>query len=74
MLAFMVIASQHPIVSWLSGRSNLGAEVVTFCTPADQAIVISSLLFIIFYYYSFIEFCMETSKCLILQMSLSRKR
>lgn len=41
-LAFMVIASQHPIVSRLSGRSNLGAEVVAFCTMADQAIVISS--------------------------------
>ena len=34
--------SQHPIVSGLSGRSNLAAEVVTFCTPADQTIVTSS--------------------------------
>lgn len=41
-VAFMVIASQHPIVSGLSGRSNLGAEVVAFCTLADQTIVISS--------------------------------
>lgn len=35
-VAFMEIASQHPIVSGLSGRSNLGAEVVVFCTLADQ--------------------------------------
>lgn len=35
-VAFMVIATQHPIVIGLSGRSNLGAEVVVFCTPADQ--------------------------------------
>lgn len=41
-VAFMVIASQHPIVNGLSGRSNLGAEVVAFCTLADQTIVISS--------------------------------
>lgn len=41
-LAFMVIASQHPIVSGLSGGSNLGAEVVAFCDLADQTIVISS--------------------------------
>lgn len=41
-VAFMVIASQHPIVSGLSGWSNLGVEVVAFCTLADQTIVISS--------------------------------
>lgn len=35
-VAFMVIASQHPIVSGLSGRSNLGAEVLAFCTLEDQ--------------------------------------
>lgn len=35
-VAFMVIASQHPIVSGLSGRSNLGAEFVAFCTMTDQ--------------------------------------
>lgn len=39
---FLVIASQHPIVSGLSGRSNLGAEVVVLCTLADQTIVICS--------------------------------
>lgn len=38
----MVIASQHPIVIGLSGRSNLGAEVDVFCTLAEQTIVISS--------------------------------
>jgi len=42
MLAFIVIACQHRIVSGLSGRSNLGAEVVAFCSLADQTIVISS--------------------------------
>lgn len=41
-VAFMVIASQHPIVIGLSGRSNLGAEVDVFCTLAEQTIVISS--------------------------------
>lgn len=40
-LAFMVIASQHPIVIRLSGWSNLGAEVVPFCTRAGRTIVIS---------------------------------
>lgn len=35
-VAFMVITSQHPIVSGLSGRSDLGAEVVAFCTLADK--------------------------------------
>ncbi len=35
-VAFMVIASQHPIVSGLSGRSNLGAEFVAFRTMTDQ--------------------------------------
>lgn len=39
---FWVIASQHPIVSGLSGGSNLGAEVVLLCTLTDQTIVICS--------------------------------
>lgn len=38
----MVIASQHPFISWLSGRSNLVARVVVCCTLAGHAIVISS--------------------------------
>lgn len=35
-VALMAIASQHPIVSGLGGRSNLGAEVVVFCILAEQ--------------------------------------
>lgn len=35
-VAFMVITSQHPIVSGLSGRSDLGAEVVGFLHPGRQ--------------------------------------
>lgn len=38
----MVIASQRPIVSGLSSGSNLGAEVVEFCTTTGKTIVISS--------------------------------
>lgn len=38
----MVIASQHPIVSGLSGGSNLGAEIVAFCTLEHQTTVILS--------------------------------
>lgn len=41
-LAFMVIASQHPFIRWLSGGSDFVVEVFVCCNLAGQTFVKSS--------------------------------